>query len=477
MSTVQTSLPLQGLRVLDLTRLLPGPVAALRLAELGAEVLKIEAPGAGDPTRTMMQSSADRVAGRPGAFYRIVNRGKRETRLDLKSEAGRTVLRALAREADVLIESFRPGVMTRLGCDYETLREANPKLVYCAITGYGTEGPYAQQAGHDLNYIAYAGVLDQLSSRDGAPILPNFQIADLLGGALAAVTQILAALWQVARGGEGRFVDVSMAHVTHAHNLVAQIGVLNDGNAPPAGSGLLNGGVPCYNLYETLDGRWLALGALEHKFWETLCMALDRPEWAVRHWSLGQAIGGPDAKALTLELTELFGNQTLDDWLALLEPLDCCVSPVLTAAEAAAHPLFNPRQDHADPDSDESDDANHANDMHGLNPQHAASPAGPFVHGGYVPYGVNPYAGQQPVAPPAHEMQQTETLSDATGGAMGEVASEGAIDGSPESAVEGAGNANPSGPGVQPAAPAQNSDAAPAAPPINPNRPRTPYDT
>ncbi|ACC70538.1 L-carnitine dehydratase/bile acid-inducible protein F [Paraburkholderia phymatum STM815] len=332
---------LKGLRVLDLTRLLPGPVATLRLAEMGADVLKIEAPGAGDATRTMMQSTADRVAGRPGAFYRLVNRGKRETRLDLKSEGGRTVLMALAREADVLVESFRPGVMDRLGVGYDVLRVINPKLVYCAISGYGADGPFAELAGHDLNYIAYAGVLDQLASHDGAPILPNFQIADLLGGALSAVNQILAALWAVARGGDGRFVDVSMAHCTYANNVVAQVALANDGTAPVAGSSLLNGGVPCYNLYRTLDGRWLAVGALELKFWETLCMALDRPDWATRHWSLGQSIAGPDAVQLIKDMANVIATRPLDEWVTLLVPLDCCVAPVLTPAEAAQHPLFN----------------------------------------------------------------------------------------------------------------------------------------
>ncbi|OAJ59349.1 carnitine dehydratase [Paraburkholderia ginsengiterrae] len=351
---------MQGLRVLDLTRLLPGPVAALRLAELGADVLKIEAPGAGDPTRTMMQSSSDRVAGRPGAFYRMVNRGKRETRLDLKSAAGRNVLYALAADADVLIESFRPGVMERLGLDYATLRTANPRLVYCAISGYGASGPFADHAGHDLNYIGYAGVLDQLMSRDGTPVLPNFQIADLLGGALSAVTQILAALWHVARGGEGRFVDVSMTHATYAHNVVAQVALANEGAAPAAGEGLLNGGVPCYNLYRTLDNRWLAVGALELKFWETLCMALDRPEWATRHWSLGQAIGGPDADSLTQELAGIIGKRPLEEWVVLLEPLDCCVSPVLTAAEAARHPLFNPMAETATGQSKTENDGDRA---------------------------------------------------------------------------------------------------------------------
>ncbi|SDB97308.1 CaiB/BaiF CoA transferase family protein [Paraburkholderia lycopersici] len=333
---------LQGLRVLDLTRLLPGPVATLRLAEMGADVLKIEPPGAGDAARLMMQSAVDEVAARPSAFYRLVNRGKRETRLDLKTESGRAVLLALARDADVLVESFRPGVMDRLGVGYETLRQANPKLVYCAITGYGTTGPFADHPGHDINYVAYSGVLDQLATRDGMPVLPNFQIADLLGGALSAVTQILAALWQVARGGEGRFVDVSMTHSSYAHNVVAQVALANDDAAAlQPGGGLLNGGVPCYNLYRTQDGRWLAVGALELKFWQTLCHAIGRDDWIERHWSLGQAIGGADAAAMTRELASMIESESLQTWIDRLEAIDCCVSPVLTPGEASRHPLFN----------------------------------------------------------------------------------------------------------------------------------------
>jgi crotonobetainyl-CoA:carnitine CoA-transferase CaiB-like acyl-CoA transferase len=333
---------LQGLRVLDLTRLLPGPVATLRLAELGADVLKIEPPGEGDASRVMMRSAADEVAGRPGAFYRLVNRGKRETRVDLKSESGRKVLLALARHADVLVESFRPGVMERLGVGYDTLHEANPKLVYCSISGYGATGPFSTRPGHDLNYVAYAGVLEQLSTKSGEPVLPNLQIADLLGGALTAVTQILAALWQVARGGDGRFVDVSMAHATYANNVVAQVAIANDDwEANRPGRGLLNGGAPCYNLYRTKDNRWLAVAALELKFWETLCSALGRDDWAKRHWSQGQAIGGADAAALTSELASLIASEPLQTWIDRLELLDCCVSPVLTPEEAARHPMFN----------------------------------------------------------------------------------------------------------------------------------------
>lgn len=344
-----TDAPLQGLRVLDLTRLLPGPLATLRLAELGADVLKIEEPGTGDPARAMMQAPADRASGVPSAFYRLVNRGKRETRLDLKSETGRTVLQALVRESHVLVESFRPGVMSKLGLDHRSLAKINPKLVYCSITGYGTTGSFSQRPGHDLNYLAYAGVLDQIATQDGTPVVPNIQIADMLGGALPAVTRILAALWQVSRGGDGGFIDVSMTHSIHANHIVARATLENADRGEPsgldalhAGHGLLNGGVPCYNVYRTADGRWLAVGALELKFWERLCRTLGRPDWASRHWSLGQVIGGPDAIALTRELAAHIATHRLKTWVELLEPRDCCVSPVLTVEEAREHVLFRP---------------------------------------------------------------------------------------------------------------------------------------
>jgi crotonobetainyl-CoA:carnitine CoA-transferase CaiB-like acyl-CoA transferase len=288
-----------------------------------------------------MQSEADRQSGAPSAFYRIVNRGKRQLTLDLKADEGRAKLIALARDADVLVESFRPSVMARLGVGYDVLREANPKLVYCAITGFGGDGPFAHKAGHDLNYIAYAGVLDQLAARDGTPVAPNFQLADVLGGALSAVMEILAAAWHVARGGEGRCLNVSMTHAIHAHNVMAHIALTNaDEAGTRAGAGLLNGGAPCYDVYRTRDDRFVAVGALELKFWQTLCEALGRPDWATRHWSLGQAIGGTDAAELSAQLAARFRERTRDEWMTLLGPLDCCVAPVLTPAEAALHPLF-----------------------------------------------------------------------------------------------------------------------------------------
>jgi crotonobetainyl-CoA:carnitine CoA-transferase CaiB-like acyl-CoA transferase len=257
------------------------------------------------------------------------------------------VLRALVRESHVLVESFRPGVMERLGLDYANLLDVNPKLVYCAITGYGASGPLSQRPGHDLNYLAYAGVLDQMATPEGVPVIANIQIADLLGGALPAVTRILAALWQVSNGGDGAFIDVSMTHSIHASNVMAQATLANaetdvsTGLDPlRAGHGLLNGGVPCYNVYRTADERWLAVGALELKFWERLCRALGRPDWASRHWSLGQVVGGPDALALTQELAAHIATHRLNTWIELLEPRDCCVSPVLTVAEARDHLLF-----------------------------------------------------------------------------------------------------------------------------------------
>jgi crotonobetainyl-CoA:carnitine CoA-transferase CaiB-like acyl-CoA transferase len=253
------------------------------------------------------------------------------------------------RESNVLVESFRPGVMARLGLDYASLAAINPKLVYCAITGYGTHGPLAHRSGHDINYLGYSGVLDQFRAADGTPVIPNIPIADLLGGAATAVTQILAALWHVSRGGDGTFLDVSMTHAIRDNDVVTRALLENmdsgDGSRGPTGAlcgsrALLNGGVPCYNVYRTADERWLAVGALELKFWERLCRALGREDWASRHWSLGQAIGGPDAAELTRELAARIATQPLVAWLDLLEPLDCCVSPVLTAEEARHHLLF-----------------------------------------------------------------------------------------------------------------------------------------
>ncbi|MCW7537663.1 CoA transferase [Aquabacterium sp. A7-Y] len=332
--------PLAGVRVLDLSRLLPGPYACWHLRRLGAEVLKIEDPGPGDPARVLMQTEDERLAGQPSLFFRRLNEGKRLQRIDLADAAGREALLGLVRDADVLVEGFRPGVMDRLGLGWTALRAANPRLVMCSISGWGRQGPWAGCAGHDINYLAQAGVLQQIATREGRPVLPNFQIADLFGGTQAAVAGILAGLLGVQRHGRGRHVDISMAHVVHAHHLLPRLQVERSGHAPPPGADLLTGGAPCYNLYRTQDARWMAVGALELKFWRRVCEVLGRPEWGERHWSLGQAVGGEDARALQTDVAALFARETQAHWTARFEPADCCVSPVLSMEEAMRHPLF-----------------------------------------------------------------------------------------------------------------------------------------
>lgn len=330
--------PLAGIRVLDLSRLLPGPVAGMHLADMGAEVIKIEDPEVGDYARTMGP-----VRQQVSQFFVAVNRGKRFLRLDLKDAAQRAEFLALVETADVVLESFRPGVMERLGLGWEALKARNPKLVLCAISGYGQDGPLAQAAGHDINYVGLAGMLEQNVGPDGTPALPNLQVGDLLGGALTAVQGILAALLAVKMGGPGRFVDVSMTDAVFAHNLMPLISLNNFGRAAAPGRDLLTGGVPCYNVYRTADDRFMAVGALELKFWESCCDVLERPDLKQRHWSRGQRIGGADAQALKAELDAIFAGATLAEWTAKFAGHDCCVTPVLRADEAILHPLFQAR--------------------------------------------------------------------------------------------------------------------------------------
>jgi alpha-methylacyl-CoA racemase len=340
-SDAADDLPLAGVRVLDLTRLLPGPFATLHLRRLGADVLKIEAPGSGDDARAMMRSAEDAAQGRPSLFFRLLNEGKRFHRIDLTLPAGREELLALVRDADVLVEGFRPGVMDKLGVGWPVLQAANPRLVMASISGYGQTGPFARKAGHDLNYIGYAGVLDQIATRQGELAIPNFQIADLFGGTQAAVAGLLAALLAAQRTGRGRHVDVSMTHGVHEHNLLARLAVQATGRSPMPGRDLLTGGVPCYNVYRTSDGRWMAMGALELKFWRAACEVLGHPEWGERHWALGQVVGGEDAMALREAVAAVFATRSQAEWTAAFEAADCCVSPVLRMDEAMRHPLFN----------------------------------------------------------------------------------------------------------------------------------------
>lgn len=324
MDTPNTA-PLAGIKILDLSRLLPGPLGAQYLADLGADVIKIEDTQAGDYA--------------PPALRAVCNRNKRGLRLDLKHPDGQAALAALVRDADVLIESFRPGVTARLKADYDTLSRHNPRLVYCSITGYGQDGPQRDAAGHDLNYSAYAGVADQMGCGPDQPALSNLPVADILGGSLTAVMGILAALVDAQRTGRGRYVDIAIADGLLAGAVVPLATLNAHGDTRPSGGDTLSGALACYGQYRTQDGRYLAVAALEPKFWNTLCRRLDRLDLIALHRDDSAA----QQAQVKGELQRLFGSRPLAHWVELLEGADCCVSPVLTLSDSLAHPHFNAR--------------------------------------------------------------------------------------------------------------------------------------
>ena len=325
-----TAKPLAGVKVLDFTQLLPGPMCTLHLADMGADVLKIEPPG-GEAGRG--------PAGTPVShFFLAVNRNKRSLAINLRAPGARAAIHALARTADIVVEGFRPGVMARLGLDYDTLKALNPALVYCAISGYGQDGPLAELGGHDINYQSYAGILEQSAAPGAAPHPGNLPVADLAGGALSAAMAILAALFDARRSGRGRFIDVSMTDCAMALN-VQPLASLHTWKQPvPAGHDTLSGGLPCYGTYETADGRHLALGALEPKFWQAFCAAAGCPELGKSGWASGKS-----GAAVKRQVAERIKSRTLAEWTAALAGVDACVSPVLRIDEVLAHPLTRAR--------------------------------------------------------------------------------------------------------------------------------------
>lgn len=317
--------PLRGVRVLDLTRLVPGPVCTQHLADLGADVIKVEDTGAGDYA--------------PPALRALVNRNKRGLQLDLKQPEGAEAFLQLARGADVVVEGFRPGAMDRLGLGYDAVVSVNPRIVYCSITGYGQSGPYRDRPGHDLNYCGHAGVTDQIGVGADTLALSNLPIADLMGGALTAAMGILAALFDAARTGRGRHLDIAMADGALAHAVMPLATLGAHGGTRRAGADTLTGGLACYALYRTADQRFLAVGALERKFWDALCDVVDRAHLKPLHRSGDAAIEARVRK----ELTAIFGARSLADWEERFAHADACVSPVHTLEEALADPHFRAR--------------------------------------------------------------------------------------------------------------------------------------
>jgi crotonobetainyl-CoA:carnitine CoA-transferase CaiB-like acyl-CoA transferase len=313
----------------------------LHLADLGADVVKVEDTGAGDYARALGLAPPGDGRVPPtatSAFFRIVNRNKRSLSLDLKADAGRAAFLRLAQRADVIVESFRPGVVDRLGIGYAAVAAVNPRIVYCSITGYGQTGPYRDRPGHDINYLGYAGVLDQTGTAGEPPALSNLQVADLLGGAMNASTAILAALLGAARTGNGTHVDVAMTEGALAHNIFALHAVETFGRVQARGQDLLTGGVPCYGVYATQDGRYLAVGALEEKFWRALCEALDRPDLVA-----GQLATGGAGDTARRQLAAIFAQRTQAHWIERLAGVECCVTPVLSLDETLVDPQVRAR--------------------------------------------------------------------------------------------------------------------------------------
>jgi crotonobetainyl-CoA:carnitine CoA-transferase CaiB-like acyl-CoA transferase len=327
---------LSDVKVLDLSRLLPGGFCSLLLADFGADVLKVEDTGMGDYIRWSppYHEGADDTA--KSALFLALNRGKRSIRLDLKSDAGREVLLRLVRSHDVLLESFRPGVMERLGVGYERLREENPGLVYCAITGYGQDGPYTARSGHDMNYLGLNGLLGLSGDAGGPPVQAAGQIADVGGGALTAAFGILAALRERERSGEGQLVDVSMFDGSLAWLALVAARYLADGQAPARGRLELAGSLICYRPYACKDG-WVTLGALEPKFWQAWCHGVGREDLIEKQFSAP----GSEAHA---EVEQVFLTRTRDEWTEFASQHDCCLEPVLGLDEALDSELVRARE-------------------------------------------------------------------------------------------------------------------------------------
>ena len=334
-----TELPLSDVRVLDLTRLLPGGFCSLLLADFGADVVKVEDTEMGDYVRWAPPYYGDdsqQPLGTRSALYLALNRGKRSVRLDLKSDAGCEAFLRLARDYDVVLESFRPGVLGKLGCGYEALSDANPGIVYCAITGYGQTGPHTGRAGHDMNYLGLNGLLGLTGEPGGRPIQSAGQIADLGGGALMAAFGVMAALRERERSGRGQLVDVSMTDGALSWLAMVAAQYLCDGVVPERGRGMLNGGVACYLPYECADG-WVTCGALEPKFWRAFCEGVGRPDLIEKQFA---APGSDDWR----KIADVFRARTREEWREFNDSHDAMIEPVLDLDEALDSELIGKRE-------------------------------------------------------------------------------------------------------------------------------------
>ncbi|MEK6286403.1 MAG: CoA transferase [Acidobacteriota bacterium] len=324
---------LQGIRVLDLSRMLPGPYCSMMLADLGAEVIKVEEPKIGDPTR----HSPPMIDGQSAPFNQV-NRNKKSIAIDLKQAEGRDIFLELASTADVVLEQFRPGVVERLGIGYSNVAEVNPRIVYCSLTGFGQDGPHQKRSGHDLNYLALSGVLGLTTDERGKPVIPGVQVADLAGAMIAGFA-ILAALLARERTGRGQYLDVSMFDVMLSMLPIPAAHHFAGATIPVGGKYVLSGAYPFYNVYETGDGKFMTLGALEPKFWANFCRKAGRDDLVARQFD-----SGAQRDTLFEAVRAIFKSRTQSEWVELMRDADCCCEPVLSMTEAFEHQQTRARE-------------------------------------------------------------------------------------------------------------------------------------
>jgi crotonobetainyl-CoA:carnitine CoA-transferase CaiB-like acyl-CoA transferase len=325
---------LTGLKMLDLSRLLPGPYCSLLLADLGMEVLKVEDIEQGDYMRTMGP-----IRKKDSAYFLALNRNKTSMTLNLKVKEGKEVFYKLINSYDILLEGFRPGVMDRLGVGYQDLKKINPRIIFCSLSGYGQDGPYRERSGHDINYIGLAGILDVMGTKQGPPIIPGVQIADIGGGGMMAAIAILAAIVHREKTGEGQYLDVSMLDSVISWLSIHAGKYFMDKELPKRGEMPLSGRYACYQVYPTRDERYMSLGALEPKFWKIFCEAVGR-----RDLILKQFIEGEERLRIIEEIQNLFKTKTQKEWVDLFRNVDACCEPILTLEEVSHHPQVLHRQ-------------------------------------------------------------------------------------------------------------------------------------
>ncbi len=329
--------PLTSLKILDFSTLLPGPFGSMMLADLGADVLRVEAPNRPDMVRGLPPFDSQTNV---SAWHGLLNRNKRSISLDLKEPDSVEIVKQLITDGgyDIVLEQFRPGVMDRLGVGYEALSRVNPRLIYCAVTGYGQTGPYKNRAGHDNNYLALSGMMSHSGRKESGPVPLGMQVADIGGGAFGAVTGILTAVIHRTATGEGQMVDISMLDMSIAWHAHAVSHYLVGGDVPEREGWVLNGG-GYYDYYETKDGRFLSVGSLEPKFWQGFCEAIERPDLIARGFVQETAV----QTALKAEVRKAIANRSLNEWVEIFSEVDVCVEPVLTVPEMLQHPQVQAR--------------------------------------------------------------------------------------------------------------------------------------